>query len=161
MKRIPFGQESRMIQLSPTCTGCGVSIGLLHIPGCEAEECPVCGRALVYCRCGGGLSPSDEFFYLAVLAADLENRSHVGEVQLCHVDSDHQARIDTAATLRFMATRPDFFNSEISLSHWNGAGKPEFSNDDLGRALPFGGAELDLIQKLQLERKPSPSGCWC
>jgi rRNA maturation endonuclease Nob1 len=33
------------------CPGCGVYYFDLHQPGCEFEECPVCGGQVVACTC--------------------------------------------------------------------------------------------------------------
>ena len=44
-ERIPFGME-RDAEESP-CPGCGVYYFDHHQPGCEYEECPVCGGQIV------------------------------------------------------------------------------------------------------------------
>ncbi len=48
-ERVPFGLE-REPEESP-CPGCGVYFFELHQPGCEFEECPVCGGQVVACTC--------------------------------------------------------------------------------------------------------------
>lgn len=160
-RRIPFGQEQRMFQLSPTCTGCGAPISVLHRPGCECEECPQCGKALVYCGCRGGLLPSEEFFYTACMAANIGNHLHVGEVLRSTADTDNPSLFENAAMLSMVVTRPDFFDSGLVPSMWDGAGKPEFTDVELKRALLFEDAEINLLQELRLERQSSPSACWC
>jgi hypothetical protein len=52
LPRIPFGTipppaGSRW----PFCRGCAAGRGELHVPGCTAEECPVCGGGFVSCDC--------------------------------------------------------------------------------------------------------------
>jgi len=34
-----------------TCHDCGVKEGEFHIPGCDMERCPFCGRQLISCNC--------------------------------------------------------------------------------------------------------------
>jgi hypothetical protein len=34
-----------------TCRDCGAMRGQLHIPGCDAEECPKCHKQAVVCGC--------------------------------------------------------------------------------------------------------------
>jgi hypothetical protein len=52
--RIPFGEETdgEPWYLSPDgdrCHDCGAEEGELHKPGCDAEQCPECGRQLLAC----------------------------------------------------------------------------------------------------------------
>lgn len=161
MKRIPFGQEKLMTQLSTTCTGCGVPIGSLHAVGCEAEQCPVCGRALIYCRCGCGLSPHDEFIHTAIMSTQFEGRSHANDFRPCKEDIKHPSLIENAASLRVVFDRPCFIEHGVAPIGWDGNGEPVFSDDDLKRALLLSEPQLEFIQELRLERQPSPSGCWC
>lgn len=49
--RIPYGQES-MDWSRENCHDCGADRGELHLPGCDAEECPVCGGQLIGCEHG-------------------------------------------------------------------------------------------------------------
>ena len=37
------------------CHDCGVEKGKQHIPGCDWEECPFCGRQLIGCDCCYGI----------------------------------------------------------------------------------------------------------
>lgn len=34
------------------CGDCGVGYGVQHLPGCDIERCPICGRQLISCDCG-------------------------------------------------------------------------------------------------------------
>ena len=34
------------------CGDCGVKFGEQHLPGCDIERWPVCGRQLISCNCG-------------------------------------------------------------------------------------------------------------
>lgn len=47
----PFGQEKNY-KSGDFCPECGVGLGGYHHPGCEFEECPVCGGQFVLCFCG-------------------------------------------------------------------------------------------------------------
>lgn len=51
--RIPYGVE-RHVQggnNAQRCPNCLVMTGMLHHPGCLAEECPACHKALATCQC--------------------------------------------------------------------------------------------------------------
>jgi hypothetical protein len=50
--RIPYGaeQEDWGAKERP-CLDCRVFKGELHVPGCDAEECPVCHEQLITCEC--------------------------------------------------------------------------------------------------------------
>lgn len=34
------------------CGDCGAKYGQQHLPGCDIERCPLCGRQLISCDCG-------------------------------------------------------------------------------------------------------------
>ena len=50
--RVPYGADDadgnaeRM-----SCHDCHVPLGYLHVPGCDAERCPACGRQAIGCGC--------------------------------------------------------------------------------------------------------------
>lgn len=52
---IPYGQERWWTDYKKTprsrCHDCNVAIGGIHHPGCDMEECPVCGGQLFVCDC--------------------------------------------------------------------------------------------------------------
>src|SRR3990172_2601942 len=52
--RISYGDEQREgngLQMEARCPNCHVIFGMLHHPGCMTEECPVCHKARMVCRC--------------------------------------------------------------------------------------------------------------
>jgi hypothetical protein len=62
LQRIPYGSEMRFPEPRPlraswpnieakTCHDCGAGDGELHHPGCDMEECPMCGRQSISCGC--------------------------------------------------------------------------------------------------------------
>ena len=51
-ERIPFGQEQNQpTEEMDNCGACGVRNGLLHVPGCDIEQCPCCREQLTSCAC--------------------------------------------------------------------------------------------------------------
>ena len=42
------------------CTDCGVADGEYHIPGCDQERCPLCGKQLISCE---DFSDDDNLFH--------------------------------------------------------------------------------------------------
>lgn len=64
--RIPYGEETHEVEElsgidlyipreSARCHDCQVERGKLHNPGCDVEQCPVCGRQLIGCEHGGAI----------------------------------------------------------------------------------------------------------
>jgi hypothetical protein len=51
--RIRFGDETWGWQ-QPKCRDCSVLRGEYHVPGCDAEQCPVCGEQVFGCDCEKG-----------------------------------------------------------------------------------------------------------
>ena len=50
--RIPYGSEpDDWRDAKHPCPHCYVAKGELHVPGCDGEECPVCGSHLLLCDC--------------------------------------------------------------------------------------------------------------
>lgn len=49
-KRIRYGEESFEWKEN-CCHDCGARPGHFHHPGCDVEECPVCGEQLINCGC--------------------------------------------------------------------------------------------------------------
>ena len=56
--RIPYGKESSDV---PPCHDCDVVAGQYHVPGCDSETCPKCGRRAVSCECA--YFPGDSEIY--------------------------------------------------------------------------------------------------
>jgi len=48
--RIPYGRERRRWPAGP-CHDCAVQPSELHVPGCDAEECPRCHGQAFACDC--------------------------------------------------------------------------------------------------------------
>jgi len=48
--RIRYGDESEDWG-GGTCGGCHVKVGQYHVPGCDIERCPKCGRQAISCSC--------------------------------------------------------------------------------------------------------------
>lgn len=56
--RIPYGDEARQLRWLRglasedfPCPDCGTPLGALHHPGCDKEECPLCGAQVCGCGC--------------------------------------------------------------------------------------------------------------
>ena len=58
LERLPFGSEPD-VKEAEYCPECRALPGQLHLPGCVVERCPKCGKAAIYCECGG-ISPEDK-----------------------------------------------------------------------------------------------------
>lgn len=58
LARIPYGAETRPWGASRPCRDCAVFRGELHVPGCDAEECPACGGQAIGCGCS---DPPEDF----------------------------------------------------------------------------------------------------
>jgi len=54
-RRVRYGKEGKDwwmgIKPPERCHDCGVRIGQYHVPGCDMEMCPHCGRQLISCNC--------------------------------------------------------------------------------------------------------------
>jgi hypothetical protein len=49
--RTRYGDERSHISPEHPCHDCRVFKGEFHVPGCDMEECPVCGEQLISCDC--------------------------------------------------------------------------------------------------------------
>lgn len=50
--RIPYGQESSEAKFADnSCHDCAVTVGQLHVPGCDVEMCPRCHSQAIACHC--------------------------------------------------------------------------------------------------------------
>lgn len=55
-QRVAYGQEPFWAEASPgyassPCHDCAIVAGQLHVPGCDAEQCPRCQTQLITCAC--------------------------------------------------------------------------------------------------------------
>lgn len=60
--RIPYGREPGFPpEVNQPCHDCFAAIGEYHVPGCDAERCPVCGGQAMGCPCieGDSTGPDD------------------------------------------------------------------------------------------------------
>lgn len=48
---IPYGSEAHWRSKAKRCGDCGVTRGGWHHPGCDIQECPMCGRQMLSCGC--------------------------------------------------------------------------------------------------------------
>lgn len=80
LPRIPYGSESDFDglapQVYPTCGDCGVELGQLHVPICDVEQCPSCGRQCLGCECKTGDARAVCEGRYARLLADLLGHPH-------------------------------------------------------------------------------------
>lgn len=53
--RVAYARDGVEVTITQPCFDCAVLPGQLHVPGCELERCPVCGRQVVKCGCLDGL----------------------------------------------------------------------------------------------------------
>lgn len=50
--RVRYGRERMNWHAeSQACHDCAVVKGELHVPGCDVEQCPACGRQAISCDC--------------------------------------------------------------------------------------------------------------
>lgn len=49
--RVPYGQENADWNTDKPCHDCSAVEGEYHVPGCDVEECPLCGRQALSCDC--------------------------------------------------------------------------------------------------------------
>lgn len=59
--RIRYGSETEDWGADQgPCHDCGVIKGEFHVPGCDAEECPVCQGSIFSCDCEKDFEEADE-----------------------------------------------------------------------------------------------------
>ncbi len=50
--RIRYGEEQSDLNAAKIpCHDCAILKGEFHVPGCDVEECPICGGQLIICDC--------------------------------------------------------------------------------------------------------------
>jgi hypothetical protein len=62
VRRLAYGQEKddKWESGKFPCHDCAIVQGQLHVPGCDVEECPVCGGQLITCDCEIGTASATE-----------------------------------------------------------------------------------------------------
>ncbi|MBM9616651.1 hypothetical protein JWJ90_20500 [Desulfobulbus rhabdoformis] len=150
-----------MKQFAPSCQECGAGIGELHSPGCQREECPQCGLALIYCRCQAALPLDEEFWFSVELAAKFETLAQADNNLAVGEDKDRMNLVESAAALRGIIEHPNALVSGVSPIGWSASGEPVFSDEALKDALNLTDDGVNHIRFRMFEQQASPSDFWC
>lgn len=145
-----------MVNLAPTCPSCGGRDGEYHVPGCPAEECPVCGRAVISCHCRA-LSPVDMGMILNNLRVDLLYEDAL-RVEVPRSTKLPWSLVERAGHHHIM--QEAMTEVYAPYLYTDGRGQAVFDGPQISRGFSIPREEAEILISCEFMRAPSASGFW-